>query len=47
MRNLGLAFDDPFKADNHILFIVSKANIMIISREPNVVLKIYKTVMRP
>ena len=49
MRSL-VGFDDTFKADNHILSIVWKANEMtgwmnryIISREVNIVLKIYKT----
>ena len=27
--NLGVDFDDTFKADNHILSLVSRANIMI------------------
>ena len=45
--------DDIFKAGNHILSIVSKANGMIgwmvsnISKEVKVVLKIYKTLKRP
>ena len=47
-------FDNIFKADNNILFIVLRANGMlgwlvrnIISRETNVVLKIYLTLIRP
>ena len=50
--DLGVGFDNTFKADNHILFIVLGANGMIgwivwniILREANV-LKIYKTLMR-
>ena len=47
---LRVTFDDTFKADNHILSIVSRANGMIvwmvidfISRKANVILKAYKT----
>ena len=50
----GIGFDDTFKADNHILCIVSRANGMIsrmvrnpISREANIILKIYKILIRP
>ena len=48
--NLTVGFNDTFKSDNSILSIVPKANGMItwmvrniISREANVILKIYKT----
>ena len=51
--DLGVGFDDTFKADNHILYILSRANGMIgwmvryfISKEANVVLRIYKTLIR-
>ena len=51
--NLGVAFVDTFKADNHILSIVLRVNGMIgwivrnfILREANVVLKIYETLIR-
>ena len=50
--NVGVSFDDTFKADNHILSIVSRVNKMIswmvrnfISREANL-LKIFKTLKR-
>ena len=46
----GVGFDDTFKADNYIFSLVSRANRMIgwmiwnfISREANVISKIYKT----
>ena len=49
-----LGFDHTLKADNHISFIVLRAKGMIgwmvrnfISREVNVVLKIYKLLIRP
>ena len=51
--DLGVDFDDNFKTNNHILSIVLKAKEMIswviknfISREENVVLRIYKTSYR-
>ena len=52
--NLQIGFDDTFKADNHILAIVSRANRKIgwmvrnlISREANGVFKIHITLIRP
>ena len=52
--NRGVGFNKTFKAENHILSIVLRANGSIssigwnfISQEPNVVLKRYKTLIRP
>ena len=53
--NLGIGFDDTFKADKHILSFISRENGMIglmfrnsISREANVVVfSIRKTLIRP
>ena len=49
-NNLGVDFDDAFKADNQILSVVSRANVIIswmirnfISREVNVALKYSKS----
>ena len=49
-RDLGVVFNDTFKADNHILFIVSNGMIAwmvrnVISKVADV-LKIYKTLIR-
>ena len=43
--DLGVGFNDTIKADDHIFSVVLRVNGM--QREANIVLKIYKTLIKP